>query len=76
MDILIRAENGMAHFVLGGDCSNELADESVSGFGVAEWLLVEVGQEPGNGTVVDRRGHPVEADGHGAGRIVGFKVGA
>jgi hypothetical protein len=55
--------------------SDELIDETVTGFGVAEGSLCEVGEEEGDGAVVHGRGHAVETDGQGAGCVVGCEIG-
>ena len=60
--------------ILGGGWggSDELIDEAVAGFGMA---IVGGGQfveKLGDGAIMDWRGHAVDADGQGAGGVVGL----
>ena len=48
----------------------------MAGFGVAEFGGGQVGQEQGDGAVMDGRGHAVDADGQRARGVVGLEVRA
>ena len=43
---------------------------------MAEVRRVQVGQQQGDGTVMDREGHAMDADGQRAGLVVTIQVGA
>ena len=59
--------------ILGG--SDELIDEAVAGLGVAKAGFGQIGEEQGDGAIMDGRGHAMEVDGQGACGVVGDEIG-